>query len=107
MVIKHLNLEGMTINHSEAVRLATFLDKKDCMLEELELNEADLELDSLNLIMESVCTADHLKKLTLAKNTLDVNICKLLTTLPHRLHHFEMLSLSHCNFGDEALETLC
>ena len=78
----------MTINHEEAVRLATFLDKKDCMLEELELNEADLNIESLDLIMESVCTADHLKKLTLAKNTLDVNICKHISTLPNRLHHF-------------------
>jgi len=107
MVIKHIYLEGMTINHAEAERLAIFLDRKDCMLEELELNEADLNIESLDLIMESVCKADHLKKLTLAKNTLDVNICQHLSKLPHRLHHFEMLSLSHCNFGDEALETLC
>jgi hypothetical protein len=75
MVIRHIYLEGVTIGHAEAERLARFLDRKDCMLEELELNEADLNIESLDLIMESVCKADHLKKLTLAKNTLDVNIC--------------------------------
>jgi Ran GTPase-activating protein (RanGAP) involved in mRNA processing and transport len=107
MVIKHIYLEGMTINHDEAERLAKFFDRKDCMLEELELNEADLDIESLDLIMESLCKADHLKKLTLAKNTLDVNICERLSKFPERLHNFEMLSLSHCNFGDEALKALC
>jgi hypothetical protein len=75
MVIKHIYLEGMTIENAEAKRLAKFLDRKDCMLEELEINEADLNIECLDLIMESICKADHLKKLTLAKNTLDINIC--------------------------------
>lgn len=45
------------------------------MVEELELNEADLDIESLDYIMESMYKANHLRRLSLAKNTLDVNIC--------------------------------
>jgi|APSaa5957512535_1039671.scaffolds.fasta_scaffold324004_1 hypothetical protein len=45
------------------------------MLEELELNEADLDIESLDYIMESLYSADHLRRLSIAKNTLDINIC--------------------------------
>lgn len=107
MSIKHLYLESMPIDLSEAKMLGAFFQRNDCMIEELELNEADLDIEILDEIMESLYKADHLRRLSLAKNYLSVNICQHLSKMPKMLHKFEMLCLSHCNFGDEALETLC
>ena len=75
MSIKHLYLESMPIDLSEAKMLAAFFQRNDCMIEELELNEADLDIEILDEIMESLYKADHLRRLSLAKNYLSVNIC--------------------------------
>lgn len=87
--------------------LAAFFERDDCMIEELELNEADVDIETLDVIMEAIYKADHLRRLSLAKNPLDFAICQHLSQMPLKLHNFEMLCLSHCNFGDDALETLC
>jgi len=45
------------------------------MIEELVLNEADFDIDSLDLIMEALYKADHLRRLSLSKNQLNNSIC--------------------------------
>jgi hypothetical protein len=52
--IKHLYLESMSIGENEALLLAEFIKQKDCRIEELELNEADIEIKSLDIIMDSI-----------------------------------------------------
>jgi Ran GTPase-activating protein (RanGAP) involved in mRNA processing and transport len=75
MSIKHLYLEDMKISLSDAKLLAEFFEQSDCMLEELELNEADINIESLDVIMEALYKADHLRRLSLSKNFLDEKIC--------------------------------
>jgi Ran GTPase-activating protein (RanGAP) involved in mRNA processing and transport len=77
------------------------------MLEELELNEADINMESLDVIMEALYKADHLRRLSLSKNCLDEGICQHLSDLPSRLHNFQSLCLSHCEIGLDALDNLC
>ena len=86
MSIKHLYLEDMKISLSDAKLLAEFFLQNDCMLEELELNEADINIESLDIIMEALYKADHLRRLSLSKNFLDEKICQHLSDLPNRLH---------------------
>ena len=75
MCLKHLKLESMAIHMPEARLLSAFILRKDCEIEELELNEADIGVEELDLIMEALYKADHLKRLSLAKNELSVTIC--------------------------------
>ena len=84
--IKHLYLESMKIDLNEAKMLAGFLSKKECAIEELELNEAYFELESLDIVMEALVKADHLRRLSLNKNILTFPICEHLSTMPSRLH---------------------
>ena len=66
------------------------------MLEELELNEADIDVESVDLIMEALTSRDTLKRLSLAKNELNKTLCQHLSKLPSMLHNFTCLVLSHC-----------
>lgn len=75
MSIRHLYLETMTINFEGARIMSGMLMKNDCMIEELELNEADFDISSLDMIMEALYKADHLRRLSLAKNELTLQIC--------------------------------
>ena len=77
------------------------------MIEELVLNEADFDIDSIDIIMEALYKADHLKSLSLSKNQLSNSICQHLSQIPKRLHHFYSLNLSHCEIGEDALKSLC
>ena len=52
--IKHLYLESMSIGENEAKLLGEFMVQDDCRIEELELNEADIEIKSLDIIMDSI-----------------------------------------------------
>ena len=52
------------------------------MIEELELNEADIDLESLDIIMNALYKADYLRRLSLSKNMLSNNICQNLSVLP-------------------------
>jgi hypothetical protein len=79
MRIKHLLLEGMTINLKEAQMLAHFFERTDCLIEEFELNEAEVEFETLQVIMEAFFKADHLRRLSLSKNSLSPEICSILT----------------------------
>ena len=45
------------------------------MVEELKLNDADFDDETLNIIMEALYKANHLRKLILAKNPLNSVIC--------------------------------
>ena len=84
--------------------LAKFFEKQDCMVEELQLNEAEFDIESLDIIMEALYKADHLRRLSLSKNILNFNICEHLSVMPTRLHIFESLSLAHCEIGEDGLE---
>ena len=72
MSIKHLFLESMTINNKQALVLADMLGEENCNIQQLELIEADFHIDTLDIIMEATYKADHLMKLSLAKNILDI-----------------------------------
>ena len=87
--------------------LADLLGEESCNIEQLALNQADFDIDTLDTIMEALCKADHLHKLSLAKNILNVNICSHLSEIPKRLHHFQILCLSHCELGHDGLKSLC
>ena len=52
--IKHLYLESMSFGEKEAKLLADFFRLDDCMIEELELNEADIHVDALYIIMDGI-----------------------------------------------------
>ena len=52
------------------------------MIEELELNEADIDIESLDIIMDALYKADHLRRLSLSKNMLTDRICQNLSVLP-------------------------
>ena len=54
MNIKHLYLESMEIHMQEAKLLSNFIRREECMLEELELNEADIDIEALDEIMEAL-----------------------------------------------------
>ena len=60
----------------------------DCMIEELQLNEADFDIESLDLIMDALYKADHLRRLSLSKNMITREICEHLSVMPERLHYF-------------------
>ena len=107
MSVKHLYLESLPIDHSEARMLADFFAQDTCLIEELELNEADFDIESLDIIMEALYMADHLRRLSLSKNILTTNICEHLAKMPTSLHSFESLCLSHCEICEDGLELLC
>lgn len=58
------------------------------MLEELEINEADIDVDALDIVMEALQHRDTLVRLSLSKNELDQTICQHLSNLPSKLHNF-------------------
>ena len=68
-------MESMRIDKDEAQMLGKFLEQDDCMIEELVLNEADFDIESIDIIMEALYKADHLKSLSLSKNQLTNSIC--------------------------------
>lgn len=107
MSVRHLYLESMKIGQQEARLLADFFIQSDCMLEELELNEADVDVATIEIIMEAIYKADHLRRLSLAKNILNQQLCAHLSQMPRRLHKFESLCLSHCDIGEDGLRSLC
>ena len=107
MTLKHLYLESMPVDQAEAQMLADFIAQDNCQIEELELNEADFDIESLDIIMEALYQADHLRRLSLSKNILTKNICEHLSRMPTSLHKFESLCLSHCEIGEDGLELLC
>ena len=82
MSIKHLFLEGMTIGNKEAKKLASFFERADCLIEEFELNEAEVECNTLDIIMEAFYKADHLRRLSLSKNSLSAQSCQILSAIP-------------------------
>lgn len=88
MNIKHLYLESMMIHEEEAMMLSEFIKQKDCQLEELEINEADINVEAIDMIMEALYQRDTLKRLSLAKNELNLTICQHLSQLPSSLHQF-------------------
>ena len=55
--------------------LASFFIMDGCLLEELQLNQADIEVDSLDIILNALYHADHLRGLSLSKNFLTKTIC--------------------------------
>lgn len=87
--------------------LAAFFAEQNCRIEELELNEADFDIESLDIIMDALYKADHLRRLSLSKNMLTSNICEHLAKMPTSLHSFESLCLSHCEIGEQGLSLLC
>ena len=62
--------------------LASFLEDPNCMLEELQINEADLDVESIDIIMDALYKADHLKRLSLSKNLLTYTLCQHLSIVP-------------------------
>lgn len=107
MGIKHLYMESMQIHIDEAKLISKFIRKDECLIEELELNEADIDIEALDEIMAALCKADNLRRLSLAKNELTSSICDHLRILPQQLHKFQSMCLSHCLMGEEGLESLC
>ena len=79
MTVKHLYLESVMIHKDEAKMLSNFISRDDCMLEELEINEADINVESIDLIMDSLFKRDTLIRLSLAKNELNLAICQHLS----------------------------
>ena len=66
--------------------LAAFFAQPNCRIEELELNEADFDIESLDIIMDALYKADQLRRLSLSKNMLTSNICEHLAKMPMNLH---------------------
>ena len=75
MNIKHLFLESVQIHSEEASLISDFIKRDDCMLEELELHEADIDVEGIDLIMEALCVRDTLVRLSLSKNELNLTLC--------------------------------
>ena len=73
--IKHLYLESMMIHLPEAKLLSAFIRHEECVMEELEINEADINVESLDEIMEALYSRDTLRRLSLSKNELNHTIC--------------------------------
>lgn len=88
MSVKHLYLEGVAVHTDEAELIAQFIKQEDCMLEELEINEADIDVDALDIVMEALKERKTLVKISLSKNELDKTICKHLSKLPSHLPNF-------------------
>jgi len=106
--IRHLYLESMRFGEKEAKLLADFFKLKDCRIEELELNEADITLKSFDIIMDGIVSSEaFFRRLSLSKNLLDVTICEHLRDFPKKLNAFESLVLSHCELGAAGLKLLC
>lgn len=51
MSLKNLLLESMPIGIKEANQLAKFFERDDCLIEEFELNEAEVEVEVMNKIL--------------------------------------------------------
>lgn len=75
MSIRHLFLESMEIHLQEAKLLSNFIRREECMLEELEINEADINVEAIDEIMEALYSKDTLRRLSLSKNELDLTMC--------------------------------
>lgn len=82
MCIKHLYMESMNIHIAEAKLLSELIARDDCLIEELELSEADIDIEALDEIMAALVKADNLRRLSLSKNELDVSICDHLSLMP-------------------------
>jgi septation ring formation regulator EzrA len=54
MSVRHLYLESVMIHSEEAKLLSNFIRHEDCMLEELEINEADIDVAAIDEIMEAL-----------------------------------------------------
>ena len=78
MSIKHLYLEGTPIDVNEAQLLSDFFSKNTCMIEELEINEAEIDCETIDIILRGTFKADHLKRLSLSKNYLSPDIIQII-----------------------------
>lgn len=54
MSVKHLYLESVLIHLDEAKLLSNYIKNENCMLEELEINEADIDVESIDEIMDAL-----------------------------------------------------
>ena len=86
--------------------LAELLAKNNCMIEELVLNQTDLDNESLTNIMNSFLVAVNLKKMSLSMNLLDVMACKHLSVIMQTQNRFQVISLSHCEIGNNGIKQL-
>ena len=72
---KSLQFEGFKFHKEDVELLGKFLKDNRCRVEELTLNEADLEDEIFQVIIDSLKESDNLKSLSLAKNQMPRIIC--------------------------------
>ena len=79
MSIKSLYLESILIHINEAKLISSFLGDEKCCVEELEFNEAEIDQESLSVILEALFKRDTLRRLSLAKNEMVDELCMQLS----------------------------
>jgi len=77
--MKSLYLESILIHINEAQLISNFLGNEQCCVEELEFNEAEIDQESLNVILEALFKRDTLRRLSLAKNEMSDELCVILS----------------------------
>ena len=74
MACKVLQLEGFVIGMAEAELLETFFNHPDseCLLNELDLHQAELSYDVMNRLVTALKTCNGLKAISFSKNNFGI-----------------------------------
>ena len=103
--LKYLDISGNHIGHSEAVLVATFLQRNP--VEFLSISDCSIDSVGLKTICLAIKTNPTLKSLNISKNKMsDVKLPSSLTTILIQTSLKE-LDMSHCDLREEALAEVC
>ena len=72
MACKNLLIEGYYFKMEEAEMIASFLNEPNCVIEELDLHQAELEYDVFNMLAGALKTCNQLKAISFNKNNFGI-----------------------------------